>query len=494
LAAERTGEAQKALDDLEHLLTSVLEEDHAIEWSLLVDNSEYTLARPTRPGEEPIPREPDFNDPEFDAQLNFLTRIIPSVRDNEKARVAAKFTEAKKKWSEEMAARWQREEKVRERFKNDVAEWEAKRSNWLDERDKRNAAVGVWREAYLARTPETIPDYCELVLSNSKYPDSFPADAAIDYIPDSRTIVVDYCLPDVSVLPTLKEVKFIASREAIQEVHVSDAWLNRTYDSVLYQVALRSLYELFQADAADAIDSIVFNGWVNSIDKATGKEVNGCILSIQASKPEFMDINLANVDPKACFKKLKGVSAAKLTALQPVRPILQLNRDDKRFVPAHGVVDALDDSSNLAAMDWEDFEHLIRELFEKEFSSDGGEVKITQASRDGGVDAIVFDPDPIRGGKIVIQAKRYTNTVSVSAVRDLFGTVHNEGANKGILVTTADYGPDAYEFAKGKPLTLISGSELLYMLAKHGHKARIDLKEARMLAAENEKASRRVDD
>jgi restriction system protein len=187
------------------------------------------------------------------------------------------------------------------------------------------------------------------------------------------------------------------------------------------------------------------------------------------------------------------VSAAKLTALQPVRPILQLNKDDKRFVPAYGVADALDDSSNLAAMNWEDFEHLIRELFEKEFSTDGGEVKITQASRDGGVDAIVFDPDPIRGGKIVIQAKRYTNTVSVSAVRDLFGTVHNEGANKGILVTTADYGPDAYEFAKGKPLTLISGNELLYLLAKHGHKARIDLAEARSLAAEIERGSRRAD-
>jgi hypothetical protein len=58
--------------------------------------------------------------------------------------------------------------------------------------------------------------------------------------------------------------------------------------------------------------------------------------------------------------------------------------------------------------------------------------------------------------------------------------------------TTADYGPDACEFAKGKPRTLISGSELLYMLGKHGHKARIDLKEARTLAAENEKAFRRL--
>ena len=79
----------------------------------------------------------------------------------------------------------------------------------------------------------------------------------------------------------------------------------------------------------------------------------------------------------------------------------------------------------------------------------------------------------------MIQAKRYTNTVGVAAVRDLYGTVMNEGANKGILVTTADYGPDAYAFAKDKPLTLLSGANLLHLLERHGHKARIDLKEAR---------------
>jgi restriction system protein len=493
LASDRTTEAQRSLDGLETLLTSVLEVDHTIDWSLLVDNSDYPVAKPMRPADEGIPQEPKVNDSEFKAQMSFLTRIIPSLRDKERARVVAKFDEAKQRWSGMMAARSGRTEKANESFAKELAAWEDKRGEWLNEHRKRNASIEAWKGAYLACAPATIPDYCKLVLSRSSYPDSFPADAAIDYVADPRTVVIDYRLPDISALPTLKEVKFIASRDALQEVYVSDAWLNRTFESVLYQIALRSLYELFQADAAKAIDSIVFNGWVTSIDKATGKEVNGCVLSVQASKPEFMGINLANVDPKACFKKLKGVSAAKLIALQPVRPILQLNRDDKRFVPGHGVADALDDSSNLAAMDWEDFEHLIRELFEKEFSTGGGEVKITQASRDGGVDAVVFDPDPIRGGKIVIQAKRYTNTVSVSAVRDLYGTVHNEGANKGILVTTADYGPDAYEFAKNKPLTLISGSELLYLLAKHGHQARIDLVEARALAAESERVPRRGD-
>jgi len=229
------------------------------------------------------------------------------------------------------------------------------------------------------------------------------------------------------------------------------------------------------------LDAISFNGWVNYLNKATGNREDACIVSIQVKKEAFLAIDLRHVDPKACFKNLKGVGSSKLAGITPIQPILTMNKEDKRFVVSYDVANSLDDTTNLAAIAWEDFEHLIREIFESEFSSNGGEVKVTQASRDGGVDAIAFDPDPIRGGKIVIQAKRYTNTVGVSAVRDLYGTVMNEGATKGILVTTADYGPDAYEFAKNKPLTLLNGSNLLHLLEKHGHKAKIDLMEAKVL-------------
>lgn len=105
--------------------------------------------------------------------------------------------------------------------------------------------------------------------------------------------------------------------------------------------------------------------------------------------------------------------------------------------------------------------------------------KITQASRDRGVDAIVFDPDPIHGGKYVIQAKRYTNTVDVSAVRDLCAVVKKEGASRGILVTTSTYGGDAYAFANNEPVTLLNGAELLGLLKKHGYTFRINLQEER---------------
>ena len=75
---------------------------------------------------------------------------------------------------------------------------------------------------------------------------------------------------------------------------------------------------------------------------------------------------------------------------------------------------------------------------------------MTQASRDVGVDAIVFDHDPTGRGKIVTQANRYTNTIGVNAVWGLYGTVMTGGVNKRILVTTSDYGPAAYASANGK--------------------------------------------
>ena len=155
-------------------------------------------------------------------------------------------------------------------------------------------------------------------------------------------------------------------------------------------------------------------------------------------KTDFEQLNLSAIDPKSWFKASKGVSAATLSTITPVAPIVIMNKHDDRFIEEYSVVNSVSEGTNLAAMDWQDFENLVRELFEQEFSISGGEVKITQASRDGGVDAIAFDPDPIRGGKIVIQAKRYTNVVGVSAVRDLYGTVMNEGATKGILVTTSN--------------------------------------------------------
>ena len=354
--------------------------------------------------------------------------------------------------------------------------WNIEAAEYSAKQDQENAAIENRKAQYESLEPDAVSDYCELVLSASEYPDNFPKDFELEYIPGTKILAIDYSLPAPEHLPRVKEVRYVKVKDDMVEVYLSETEMNRIYDSALYQICLRTIYELFDADVAYALSAVAFNGWVKSIDKATGKEVNGCVMSVQTTKEEFKKIELAKVDPKACFKTLKGIGSSKLHSLTPIAPVLKINREDKRFVASYAVAGQLDERTNLAAMDWEDFEHLIREIFEKEFSKPGCEVKVTQASRDGGVDSVVLDSDPIHGGKTVIQAKRYTNTVGVAAVRELWGTVLNEGAMKGILVTTADYGPDAYEFAKGKPMVLLNGANLLHLLEKHGHKAKIDIR------------------
>ena len=142
------------------------------------------------------------------------------------------------------------------------------------------------------------------------------------------------------------------------------------------------------------------------------------------------------------------------------------------------MLDELEAGSNLITMDWQDSELLVRDVFEKVFSSDGAEVNVTRASRDEGVDAVVIDPDPLKGGKIVVQAKRYRKAVGVVAVRELYGSMQNERAGRGILVTTAHFGKAAHDFVRDKEITLIDGAGLLHLLQNHGHRVRIDPNEA----------------
>ncbi|MBN1805646.1 MAG: restriction endonuclease [Sedimentisphaerales bacterium] len=366
-------------------------------------------------------------------------------------------------------------------FDKSLIAFEKAKCVFEEKKKQDNDALENIKARYQSVDPKAVEEYCDLVLTNSQYPDYFPKNWNLEYREASKMIVLDYILPSPEQLPTIESYKYVKARDEIVEKYLTESVQKTLYESVIYQICIRTIHELFEADIVNAIDVVAFNGIVASVNPATGIEEIKVIISVSAERSKFVKFDLSKIDPKATFKYLKGVAAAKLIDLTPIPPVIKMDKSDKRFIDGREVAYQLNDGVNIAAMNWEDFEHLVREIFEKEFIANGGEVKVTQASSDGGVDAVAFDPDPIRGGKIIIQAKRYTNTVGVSAVRDLYGTVMNEGATKGILVTTSDYGKDSYEFAKDKPITLLNGSNLLALLEKHGHKARINIKEAKKI-------------
>lgn len=482
-ADQQTLAAQVELANINNALAHTLSIDDKIDWESLKDDSNFDGPKPMQPKMSNPPKEP--NEIDFLPKLSILDKLISSMKQKKIDEKNKLFNEKTDEWKSLIEVIDKEHQTKLNLYSSQLKEWEENKKEFEINKDETNGAINFQKEQYYKGEKSAIEEYCDMVLSNSVYPDYFPQEFDIEYNENNKTLIVEYSLPDISDLPTLKEVKFLKSKDEYKETHITDPVKRKMYDKLLYDVTLRTNHELFEADIIEAVDSIVFNGWVNSINKATGKNEEACILSLQTTKEEFLEINLEQVDSKACFKSLKGIGSSSLYSLTPIAPILKINREDSRFVSAINIADSMEDTTNLAAMDWQDFEHLIRELFEKEFNTTGGEVKITRASRDGGVDAIAFDPDPIRGGKIVIQAKRYTNVVGVSSVRDLYGTVLNEGATKGILVSTADYGPDAYNFAKDKPLTLLNGNNLLHLLHKHGHRAKIDLKEAKQILKEN---------
>lgn len=484
-ASLKTEMALDAIEEIHNILKDSLKNIEVFDWESLKDKSEYPIQFPVPPKMFKVAPEPKVDDLKFKPDFGIIDKFFASKRKEKEDGAREAFEKAHKGWEENKKEIEDRNKKSEEEYTKDVVRWEQERQEFIKNQQEKNKSVDQRIKKFTDKEPEAVVDYFENVLSGSEYPDYFPQEFEFDYDAKNKILIVAYSLPDFKSLPKIKEVKYVQSKDQFVESYLNDAAQRQLYDDMAYQTSLATINELYKADMFELLEMVVFNGWVESIDAAKGKKVNACILSLQANRKEFSEIDLKNVDPKACFKSLKGIGSSKLSSLTPIAPILDISREDKRFISAYEVADELDTSTNLAAMDWEDFEQLVRELFEKEFSQNGGEVKITQASRDGGVDAIAFDPDPIRGGKIVIQAKRYTNTVGVSAVRDLYGTLMNEGANKGILVTTADYGPDSYEFAKGKPLTLLNGNNLLSLLEKYGKKAKIDLKAAKIELSEN---------
>jgi len=459
-ALRMTKEAQKEIEDYNNLLKYTLAVDDKLDW-----NTQYKkFSYPPFQTNLKEPKLEDYYKQYHVPKKSFLEKIfhfLREARENQEAKAIQAYNSAledyKKKLEEEQKLYY---EKKRQHEK---------------EIEEYNKSITEWKNAYENGEKEAVEKYVKVVLENSKYPPSFNKDYEVQYDDKAKILIISYNLPNPDQVPKIVEYKFVQSTKSIKPVEMKKKEFDIYYENIIFQITLRTIHEIFESDYAKTIESVVFNGWVTAIDKATGNEFTSCIISLHTNREDFLKINLGKVDYKECIRNLKGLFAGALVNLPPVKPILDINKDDKRFVESKDVLAEINSIDNLATMDWEDFEHLVRQLFEKMFSENGAEVKVTRASRDGGVDAIVFDPDPIKGGKFVIQAKRYNNVVPVSAVRDLYGTVINEGATKGILVTTSYFGSDSIEFAKDKPLTLIDGSNLVYLFQKYGYNVRISL-------------------
>lgn len=463
--AAQNAELQSRIDELENLLVRTLEVDDHIDFRRLRRQAKHPRFDPGSLGVALPP--PDWRRFEPPAP-GALGKIFGQAKHQQQ--VAAARHAYDQACAQHAAAESERQRRLAAAHHAYV-----QRCQQVDaEVAAHNNQIDRFEKAFAAAEPNAVVEYFGMVLGNSVYPDDFPQHYRLAYVPESRQLVVEYQLPTLEVIPAVREYRYVKSRDEITTSARPAKEVKDRYASVVTQVTLRTVHELFEADRSSLLDTIVFNGVVDTTDPRTGASVQPCLITLRTTRDHFTAINLGRVDPTACLQHLNASVSKRPAELAPVRPVLEFDMVDKRFVDEVDILADLDHRPNLLKLTPTEFETLIQNLFTKM----GLDTKQTRPSRDGGVDCVAFDPRPIFGGKVVIQAKRYRNTVDVSAVRDLFGTLQNEGASKGILVTTSGYGPTAFEFANGKPIELIDGANLLYLLAEHADlKARIDANE-----------------
>jgi restriction system protein len=353
-------------------------------------------------------------------------------------------------------------------------QYEAERTTFHRKQEEQNAEVKDFEKAYFEGDRDAIIAYCSMVLERSVYPENIPHEFRVTYSAESKELVIEVDLPRSEIVPTVLEYRYVRARDAIDTRARKQTEIKELYQDIIAAMALRTIHEVLESDQGEHVHVVTFNGFVHTIDPTTGRDIRPCLISVRTTRERFEELDLSRVEKRTCLRNLGAQVSPRPDERIAVKPLVEFNMIDKRFVPGSDVISELESRPNLMELTPREFEDLIGNLFSKM----GLETRQTQLSQDGGVDVVAFDKRPILGGKVVIQAKRYRHTVGVAAVRDLYGTMMNEGANKGILVTTSGYGSAAFNFVTDKPIELIDGGGLLYLLENHsGTRARIIMPE-----------------
>ncbi|MFG3201435.1 restriction endonuclease [Streptomyces sp. NPDC048192] len=407
------------------------------------------VIEPFAPGAlaQPVPM-PDF------AHYQTQSGWTAARRAQAQAEARARF---ERDWQAAQAAEAQRQQQL--------ASYQRQYRQWADaqlaEVRRHNAGVAALTEGVRRREPDAVVEYFTAALHTSAaWPEEFPRQVTAAYDAAAGQLVLDWELPAYGVVPEVKSVRYMPGLDQDKETALPAGRRRALYREVLAQCLLLVLHELFAADEPGALESVAVNGFVDGHDPTTGRPGRIYLATVMAPRSTFRELHLAQVDACSCLADaLRGQLSSRPDQLAPVRPGRRPQEVANRVATQGG-----DEEPDLYEMDPIAFENLVADLFR----AMGMQAVTTQRSNDGGVDVDALDPAPIRGGKIVVQVKRYRHTVPPTAVRDLYGTVQDAGANKGVLVTTSGFGPGSHTFASGKPLELISGPELVDLLHRHG--------------------------
>ena len=186
-----------------------------------------------------------------------------------------------------------------EKFK---AEYEESKKSFVSKMTQRNAEVDELERAYKDGEPEAVITYNFMVLERSHYPDDFPQEFRLAYSPESKELVIEYELPNADIVPAVAEHKFVKVRDEIQIKPRKPAEIISIYQDIVASVCLRTIHEVLEADQGDHLSVVSINGFVQTVDRTTGRDIRPCLISARVTKENFLEIDLSRIDKRACLR------------------------------------------------------------------------------------------------------------------------------------------------------------------------------------------------
>lgn len=223
------------------------------------------------------------------------------------------------KWDEEIEAKNVKRAIVVEKFAQTLDSWQhSKESFDLNQK----AVAEEKRRLYLSKDRDALTKYWTSVLEQPINAALTRSVSSLKFDGVQNRLFVDCTLQPIDVIPKIEEWRYLEGESKPQEIRISDERRESLYRDLLIKTALIMMYRLFQSDVADALATVAFNGTINIIDRATGREIHPCLIAVQVQKSTFMEMNLLQVDTAACFKRLCGRISDNLAELTPVDPIV----------------------------------------------------------------------------------------------------------------------------------------------------------------------------
>jgi restriction system protein len=393
---------QGHLTELRTLLTGTLHEDPYLPWDrfkvpLLIAEFKPPKRLAT---ELPPPRASDFM-PEPPTGLGALA---PGRRRSYAQAVA----QSEAAYEQAVAAHAQAERRRREQLARAHSDHEQSAGRERERVRRQHAVVDQMAREFAEGKRKAVADYFTGALTVQRYPSDFPTGVKVAYLPPDRELRIDIDLPLMTAIPELESAEYQTTKKELKYKKLTAAVRNKLYQQVVAQMALRTLRCVFAADREGLILEAACNGYVDTIDTATGQDAHWCLVSVQVPRAEFERLDLARVDPLDCLAHLHAKVSKTPEKYQPVQPIIEYPWDDLHYAEELDAAAGLDSVQNLLDLDGYEFEQLLVKLCQKIPEFD--EVRRTRSRADGGIDLVAVNETPFVGGRVAIQAKRYART------------------------------------------------------------------------------------